>query len=60
MPSILDGFQEGGRTEILAACGYEAHSQGDFTKAFIEECRLRISSDTFSVAQLHQRLLLKL
>lgn len=53
----------GGRTEIVAACGYDQTTNGGaFTRALIRELRRRAENDSdfdkcFSVAQLYQGLL---
>lgn len=62
---VPGGFRQGGQTEILAGCGFEGRTQGvgpySTTRALTRELNLRADrGETFSVVQLHQRLLAKM
>lgn len=57
-------FREGGRTELISACGFNAAaylSKHSFTAALVAELKDRSESEnTFSVIGLHRRLLIRM
>ncbi len=62
---VSTGFRQGGRTEILAGCGFDGRTNGigtySTTGALTKELNTRARADsTFSVVQLHQQLLAKM
>ncbi|KAE9371524.1 hypothetical protein N431DRAFT_304521, partial [Stipitochalara longipes BDJ] len=58
------GSQQGGVTEVIAACGYETTApevdEHSFTRALIEILTVASKQDPFSVGWLHSRVLSKL